>query len=32
VVLGDAEPVVAVGGPGSLKVWSLPDGNLLLER
>jgi hypothetical protein len=32
VVLGDPEPVVAVGGKGSLRVWSLPAGNVLLER
>jgi hypothetical protein len=32
VVLGDPEPIVAVGGPGALQVWSLPAGELLLER
>jgi hypothetical protein len=32
VVLGDPEPVVAVGGKGSLRVWSLPAGDVLLER
>jgi hypothetical protein len=32
VVLGDPEPIVAVGGKGSLQVWGLPAGNLLLQR
>lgn len=32
VALGDPEPIVAVGGPGALHVWSLPEGRLLLER
>lgn len=32
VVLGDPDPFVAVGGPGSLTVWSLPAGTTLLER
>jgi hypothetical protein len=32
VVLGESEPIVAVGGPGSLQIWSLPAGNQLLER
>jgi hypothetical protein len=32
VVLGDPEPVVAVGGKGALRVWGLPAGNVLLER
>jgi hypothetical protein len=32
VVLGDPEPIVAVGGPGALQVWALPGGNSLLER
>jgi hypothetical protein len=32
VVLGESEPIVAVGGPGALMVWSLPSGNQLLVR
>jgi hypothetical protein len=32
VVLGESEPIVAVGGPGALMVWSLPAGKPLLER
>jgi hypothetical protein len=32
VVLGEPEPIVAVGGPGALRIWSLPGGSLLLER
>ena len=32
VALADAEPFVAVGGPGSLEVFRLPDGERLLSR
>jgi hypothetical protein len=32
VVLGEPEAIVAVGGPGALQVWSLPEGVPLLER
>jgi hypothetical protein len=32
VVLGEPEPIVAVGGPGALQVWSLPAGTELLAR
>jgi hypothetical protein len=32
VVLGDPEPIVAVGGPGALQVWALPNGASLLAR
>jgi hypothetical protein len=32
VVLGDPDPIVAVGGPGALQVWSLPGGDSRLVR
>lgn len=32
VVLGDPEPIVAVGGPSALQIWALPSGDSLLAR
>jgi hypothetical protein len=32
VALAETEPLVAVGGPGSVKVFAIPDGRIVLAR